>query len=363
MSLLTILASILVFGFVILFHELGHFFTAKKSGIQVNEFSIGMGPALWKKVHKGTQYSVRLLPIGGFVSMEGEDGEEEEDAASKEEEAPAPPVPPQQKTGLPFGEVAIWKRMVVIAAGAVMNLILGYLVMLVLIGGDDAITSKTICEFSENALCQQTGLAEGDTILAVNGRHCFVANDILYELQRSKNYTADFTVRRNGQVVELPGVQFDTVQQNGQTVMQIGFKVYAVKKTVWNVLREAGSWVLYYMRLVFMSLADVVTGHVSVNELSGPVGIVSVIGQAVRMGADQLLNLLALLTVNLGIFNLLPFPALDGGRLVLLGVEAVIRRPVPQKVEIAINALGMACLLGLIAFATFNDILRLLPGA
>ena len=115
------------------------------------------------------------------------------------------------------------------------------------------------------------------------------------------------------------------------------------------------------MRLVVLSLVDLVTGHVSVNELSGPVGIVSVIGQAVRMGLVQLLNLLALLTVNLGIFNLLPFPALDGGRLVLLGIEAVIRRPVPARVEVAINAIGMACLLGLVAFATFNDIVRLLP--
>lgn len=354
MSLLTLLASVLVFGFVIFFHELGHFVTAKKSGIQVNEFSIGMGPALFKKIHKGTQYSIRLLPIGGFVSMEGEDGEEEE-----KDEKETPPVPGELKTGKPFGEVAIWKRMIVIAAGAVMNLVLGFLVMLVLVGGDDAITSKTVCEFSENALCHQTGLAEDDTILRVNGRRCFVANDIIYELQRTENYTANFTVRRNGEVVELPGVRFDTAEQDGQTVMQIGFKVYAVKKTAWNVLREAGNWVIHYMRLVVLSLVDIFTGHVSVNELSGPVGIVTVIGQAVRMGIVQLLNLLALLTVNLGVFNLLPFPALDGGRLVLLGIEAVIHRPVPQKVEIAINALGMACLLGLVAFATYNDILRL----
>lgn len=358
MTLLTLLASILVFGFVIFFHELGHFVTAKKSGIQVNEFSIGMGPALFKTIRRGTQYSIRLLPIGGYVSMEGEDGETEE--PDEAEKAPDP-IPAGQKTGKPFGEVAIWKRMIVIAAGAVMNLILGFLVMLVLVAGDEAITSKTICEFSENALCQQTGLQVDDTILRVNGRRCFVANDIIYELQRSENYTADFTVERGGDLVELPGVQFDTAEQEGQTVMQIGFKVYAIEKTPWRVVREAGNWVVYYMRLVVLSLVDLVTGHVSVNELSGPVGIVSVIGQAVRMGLVQLLNLLALLTVNLGIFNLLPFPALDGGRLVLLGIEAVIRRPVPARVEVAINAIGMACLLGLVAFATFNDIVRLLP--
>ena len=362
--LLTTVVSILVFGFVIMFHEMGHFITAKKCGIQVNEFSIGMGPVIFKKMHGGTQYSLRLLPIGGFVSMEGEDGEEEDN----EQETPAEPEPlpeelPEEqpeKTGKAFGEVAVPKRMIVVAAGAIMNLILGFLVMLVLLSGVDAITSRTIYDFEPGALCHETGLEPGDEVLAVNGRRTFVAGDILYELQRSPDYTADFTVKRDGEKVELPAVQFGTMEQDGQTVMQIGFRVYGIEPTPLNVVREAGNWVAYFTRLVFRSLADLVTGRVSVNQLSGPVGIVSILNEAVGMGWQEILNIMALLTVNLGVFNLLPFPALDGGKLVLLAIEGVTHKPVPAKVEMAINALGMVCLLGLMLFATFNDITRLI---
>lgn len=350
--LLTTVVSILVFGFVILFHEAGHFFTAKKCGIQVNEFSIGMGPTLFKKIRNGTQYSIRALPIGGFVSMEGEDGEsngiEAEELLLEE-----------QKTGVAFHQVSVGKRMLVVAAGAIMNLVLGFLVMLILTASSDAITSKVIYRFEEGALCHQTGLEVGDEVLAVNGRRAFVANDIIYELQRSPDYTADFTVLRNGEKVLVPGVQFDTVMQNGTERMQIGFVVYGIKKTPWNVIKESFNWVLYNMRLVFRSLVDLVTGYVSINELSGPVGIVSVLNQAVGMGLDEILNILVLLTVNLGIFNLLPFPALDGGKLVLLAVEGIRHKPVPQKVEIIINVAGMALLFSLMIFATFNDVLRL----
>lgn len=352
--LLTTIVSILVFGFVIMFHEAGHFFTAKKCGIQVNEFSLGMGFVLFKRVRGGTQYSIRALPIGGYVSMEGEDGEEEE-------ETPVDELEPQIKTGKAFPDVSVPKRMLVVAAGAVMNLLLGFLVMVILVCSQDIITSKTIYEFSDGALCHETGLEAGDTILEVNGRRTFVPSDIIYELQRSPNYTADFTVERNGQKVEVPGVQFDTItEEDGRTTMQIGFIVYGIEKTPVSVIKEAGNWVLYYMRLVFRSLTDLVTGRVSINELSGPVGIVTVLNQAVGMGLDEILSIMALLTVNLGIFNLLPIPALDGGKLVLLAAEGVTHKKVPAKVEMAINAVGMAFLLGLMLFATFNDILRLI---
>lgn len=206
--LLTTIVSILVFGFVILFHEAGHFFTAKKCGIQVNEFSIGMGPTLFKRVKGGTQYSIRALPIGGYVSMEGEDGEEED-----ENDPLINTAQPVAKTGKAFPEVSVPKRMLVVAAGALMNLLLGFLVMVILVCSQDMITSKTIYEFSDGALCHETGLKPGDTILAVNGRRAFVPSDIIYELQRSPDYKADFTVERNGQKVEVPNVQFDTVTQ------------------------------------------------------------------------------------------------------------------------------------------------------
>lgn len=358
--LITTIAAVLIFGLVVMIHELGHFISAKKAGIQVNEFSIGMGPALFTRVKNGTRYSVRALPIGGYVSMEGEDEELEEETPQEGEEfTPQSSQPVPEKRGLPFPEVKVWKRIIVVAAGAVMNLVLGFLVLLVMFSLQDVLVSRTIAMFEDGAPAQAAGLQVGDEILAINGRRCFVANDIIYELQRSQNYTADFTVKREGKTLQIDDVHFDTVQNGESTTMNMGFKVYAMEKTPGNVLGQAGNYTLFYGRLVFRSLMDLVTGRVSATELSGPVGIVSAINQAASMGLSEVLSLLALLTINLGIFNLLPFPALDGGKLVFLIFEGIFRKPVPKKFEIWVNMAGLVFLFGLMLFATVNDLGRL----
>ncbi len=358
-ALITILISVLIFGLVVMIHELGHFICAKKAGIQVNEFSIGMGPALFTTIRNGTQYSIRALPIGGYVLMEGEDEELEEEGAPEQFSAEEPQQPKPEPTGIPYPHAKVWKRIIVVAAGAVMNLILGFLVLLCMFAFGDPGASKTIGHVEEGSPVQAAGLQVGDEIIEVNGHRCFVANDIIYELQRTPDHSADLTVKRNGETVELPDVQFEMVQNGDSTTMNIGFKVYALEKTAKNVVVQAANYTVFYARLVLRSLIDLVTGRVGVNELSGPVGIVSAIGQAASMGVAELLSLLTLLTVNLGIFNLLPLPALDGGKLVFLALEGVFRRPVPKKFEILVNAAGMIFLFGLMIFATFNDIMRL----
>ena len=365
--IITILAALLVFSAVIAIHELGHFAVAKLCGIQVNEFSIGMGPVLWKKNHKGTQYSLRALPVGGFVALEGEESPESQQAEANRtaQEQPAPETEaPVQPTGIPLNEAPVWQRVLVMVAGAVMNFVLGFVVLVILIAAqNEPITSKTIYAIQDGALCGQTGLQAGDKVLAVNGRRCFVANDILYELVRTQSYSADFTVLRDGQKVQLPGVQFDTWQDDsGETHMSIGFSVYGLEKTPGNVLREAGNSVLYYGRIVFTSLVDLVRGRESINNLSGPVGIVSAIGQAASYGWQDLLELLALITVNLGILNLLPFPALDGGKVVFLVIEGVTGHAVPEKLQSVLTLATFGLLFGLMLFATYNDILRLITG-
>ena len=371
---ITILAALFVFSAVIAIHEFGHFTVAKLCGIQVNEFSIGMGPALWKKIYKGTQYSLRALPVGGYVALEGEESPESQQAeaarearetASASEQPEQNPVPPEQRTGIPLNEAPIWQRALVMVAGAVMNFVLGFVVLVILIAAqNEPITSKTIYAIDDGALCGKTGLQAGDTILAVNGRRCFVANDMLYELVRTEAYRADFTVRRDGKTVELLDVQFDTWQdEKGQTHMSIGFTVYGIEKTPWNVLKEAGNSVLYYGRIVFTSLTDLLRGRESINNLSGPVGIVTAIGQAASYGWQDLLELLALITINLGIFNLLPFPALDGGKVVFLIIEGVTGHAVPEKLQGSLTIAAFALLFGLMIFATYNDILRLITGA
>ena len=393
--IVTFIAAVFVFSAVIAIHEFGHFMVAKLCGVQVNEFSIGMGPVLCKRVRKGTQYSIRALPVGGFVALEGEESPESKQAEERSNPSAAdggsspsrgaktdagkPDLPPLSgevaeptgsdgevsPSGIPLNEAPVWQRALIMLAGAGMNFVLGFVVMAILITAQsEPITSKVLYQVEENALCGQTGLQAGDKILAVNGRRCFVANDILYELMRTEDYTADFTVLRDGKKVELPGVQFDTWQDDkGETHMSLGFTVYGIKKTPLNVLKEAGNSVLYYGRIIFASLSDLLRGRESINDLSGPVGIVTAIGQAASYGWQDLLEMLVLITVNLGIFNLLPFPALDGGKVVFLLIEGVTGHAVPEKIQSGLTVAAFALLFGLMIFATYNDILRLITGA
>lgn len=393
--IVTFIAAVFVFSAVIAIHEFGHFMVAKLCGVQVNEFSIGMGPVLCKRVRKGTQYSIRALPVGGFVALEGEESPESKQAEERSNPSAAdggsspsrgaktdagkPDLPPLSgevaeptgsdgevsPSGIPLNEAPVWQRALIMLAGAGMNFVLGFVVMAILITAQsEPITSKVLYQVEENALCGQTGLQAGDKILAVNGRRCFVANDILYELMRTEDYTADFTVLRDGKKVELPGVQFDTWQDDrGETHMSLGFTVYGIKKTPLNVLKEAGNSVLYYGRIIFASLSDLLRGRESINDLSGPVGIVTAIGQAASYGWQDLLEMLALITVNVGIFNLLPFPALDGGKVVFLLIEGVTGHAVPETIQSGLTVAAFALLFGLMIFATYNDILRLITGA
>ena len=382
--IITLLAAVFVFGAVIAIHEFGHFAVAKLCGVQVNEFSIGMGPVLLKKMHHGTQYSLRALPVGGFVALEGEESPESQQAEREErsdlEERPlsqrsgADSSPNgealkeedlSQSTGKPLNEAPVWQRALIMAAGACMNFLLGFVVMaIVLTAQNEPITSRVIYAVEDGALCGQTGLEAGDKVLAVNGRRCFVANDMLYELMRTEDYSASFTVLRDGKKVELPRVQFDTWQdEDGETHMSLGFTVYGIRKTPVNVIKEAWNSVLYYGRIIFTSLMDLLRGRESINDLSGPVGIVTAIGQAASYGWQDLLELLALITVNVGIFNLLPFPALDGGKVVFLLIEGITGHAVPEKIQSGLTLAAFALLFALMIFATYNDIVRLVTGA
>lgn len=337
---MSIIISVLVFGVVIMIHELGHFIVAKLSGIKVNEFSIGMGPKLFGKTKGDTLYSIRAFPIGGYVAMEGEDEESCREGA--------------------FNRAPVANRIAVVSAGAVMNMVLGFLVLLYLTSTQTAITSRTVSSFYEGAMTQQTGLMVDDEIIAINGRKCYIANDIIYEFARTQNGTADFTVIRDGKRVELENVTFETYEnEDGNKQMVIDFTVYPIAMTFTNIVKEAANWTISIARMIFLSLVDLITGNVAINQMSGPVGIVSVVSDAVSYGLESVLSILAMITINLGVFNLIPFPALDGGRLVFLIIEFIRGKAVPQKYEILVNSIGMAVLLGFMAFVTFSDITRL----
>ena len=336
---MSIIISVLVFSVIIIVHEFGHFIIAKLSGIKVNEFSIGMGPKLVNVTKGDTDYSIRAFPIGGFVAMEGEDEESEAEGS--------------------FTSVPVQNRIAVVVAGAVMNMILGFAVLCFLTAVQPAITSRTVSSFYEGAMTQQTGLQVGDEIVAINGRKCYVANDIIYEFARTQNGTADFTVIRDGIKTQLEDVTFETyTDENGYRQMVIDFTVYPVEKTVFSVMQEAANWTISIARMVFLSLVDLVSGRVAINQMSGPVGIVSAISEAVSYGYESVLLILAIITINVGVFNLLPFPALDGSRLVFLLLELVRGKPINQKYEILVNTAGMLMLVAFMVFVTFSDVTK-----
>ncbi len=342
--IITIIAAVFVFGIIIFIHELGHFLAARLSGIKVNEFAIGMGPTILKMKRKDTVYAIRLFPIGGFVSMEGEDEDSDEIGS--------------------FGKAPVGNRILTVAMGAIFNLILGFFLMMTLTIWSGAIATTTIHSFEENASSYETGLEVDDKIISINGRRMYNIDDILYELFRVKEGKADFIVERDGERVEVSGVTFETFYNEEADIDQIvlDFKVYAVEKTFFNVIRESFYATISMVKLVFVSVVDLVTGNVPINQLAGPVGIVNVISDAVVNGVKNIIYIMALLTINLGVMNLLPLPALDGGRLVFLIFEAITKRKLNPKYEGYIHAGGLILLLTLMIFVTYNDVTKLFMG-
>lgn len=342
-TVLGIIIAIIAFGAIVTVHEFGHFFVAKRFGIKVNEFSIGMGPLLFKWGKGETQYSLRALPIGGFCAMEGEE------TASDNERA--------------YNKKPVWQRFLVVAAGAFMNIVLAFVIILISTCMQTTLISTVVADFDENATSAQSGLCKDDKIVEVNGRHIFVYSDITYEMLNDEDGILEMKVIRNGEKVTLNSVKFAlTPDENGKNQITHDFKVYAYKKTFPRILSVAFNETISTGRLIYLSLFDMLRGKYGLNDMSGAVGVVSVISQAASYGLATLLYLIALISINIGIFNLLPIPALDGGTLVLLIVEAIRRKPIPQKYETAIKLIGFALLITLMIVGNINDVIKLIRG-
>lgn len=353
-GLLTAIVAILVFGAVVLVHEWGHFILARRSGIRVVEFAIGMGPMLWSRTVNGTRYSIRLLPIGGYNRMLSR--EEEEQLRQAGEEVPEYEPGP----GGYYEDAAPWRRLLVLVAGPVMNVVLGFFLLLILLSGQELLATRQVANVDPDSMAAASGLQEGDLILEVNGRHCFVYQDISYELARTENDQADLLVRRDGEKVLLENVRFDRITlEDGYTYLDIGFQVYGVKPGLLTTPKAAIQYTIYYSKIIFVSLVDLFTGRVGINNLSGPVGIVSAINEAVMMGWDEVINMAILISINLGIFNLIPIPGLDGGQILFTGVELVARRPIPARIRNAVNMAGLMALVFLVLVASYQDLIRL----
>ena len=337
-----LISAILIFGILIFSHELGHFLAARWAGVTVLEFSIGMGPVLWRWKKDETDYSLRLLPIGGFVRMDGEEGELSalEPAASR-------------KT-VSFREVSVGRRVVIVAAGAAMNLLLALLVMVALVASTEAIGSTTVAEYQEGNLSAAGGLQIDDTILEINGRRIRISTDVAYALIHSQGEPCDILVQRDGETVALSGVSFPVDEQTGSAV--IDFYFYRAPFTPATVLHEAFFRCVTMMREIYWSLGGMFTGEVSIDDLTGPVGTTQAISEVSKQGMAALTYFAVFISINLGIVNLLPIPALDGGRLFLLLVEKLRGKPISAELEGGINLIGFALLMLLVIFVTWRDI-------
>lgn len=338
---MSIIVALLVFSILILFHELGHFLLAKRGGIGVTSFSLGMGPAIWKKQIGETEYCLRIFPFGGSCAMVGED--EECDAENA------------------FNKKGVWTRISVVAAGPVFNFILafvGSVIMILCIGVDKPFVSETM----EGYPAYEAGVRAGDEIISMNGRGIGVYRDVSLYIQLHQGEKVDLVYARDGERYET------TIEpklgEDGMYLMGITGGAYSKCGNPLELVKYAGCEVGYWIHMVFDSLKMMVTGQVSREDVGGPVRIVSMIGDTYEESAKisafavfiNMLNMVIFLSANLGVMNLLPIPALDGGRLLIMLIEVVTRKRVPEKIEGYIHLAGFAVLMSLMVLILFNDI-------
>ena len=339
---MSILITIIGFGIMIFIHELGHFIAAKKFGVLVHEFSIGMGPKLFSKKGKETMYSLRLLPIGGYIKLEGENALEEEEDLNN----------PRSFINLhPF------KRIIILFAGAFMNVLLGFL-LLTIINANTGVTSSTVFSVPQEYVERNSVFRDGDEILKLNNTRVHTYDDVSLYMSRYDKDTLKVTLRRDGKVKTYDCNLFE---ENGRHMLGVSFsrENASIIKSAQFAVYDTG----YIIKAVFFALGDLFTGKAPMNSLSGPVEIVSVVGEVASVKNEytilNILMLFAMITINLGVFNLLPFPALDGGTIVFALYELITKKKVKNQIVGYATAIGFALLMLLAVFVTAGDVMDL----
>ena len=380
--MLTAIVTIVMFLIMVSLHEFGHFIVAKCLDFKILEYAIGFGPVIFKKQKGETQYAVRAVPLGGFCRFEGEEEESSDPRA--------------------FSNQAVWKRILVVVAGGIFNVILGFLVFVVMLPTLSPMQTNEIQSVVPNSYIEDSGILPGDKIVKINDKRIGFYNDIsLYRDDISKDEKFTLTIKRDGKRIEVPAMlteQRITVRYTGEHIEYIssingvteteyidysedipkkeemlgkeetttryiiGFTPKSEEVNALNIWGYAWNETKFVVKLVYRSLWDLVTGKTGMEQMSGPVGIVSEVNNAVHQENDSwlyVLNLTALLSINLGVFNLLPLPALDGGRLLFMIIELIRRKPIPPEKEGMVHAIGMLLLLALVIFVSFNDVMKL----
>ena len=357
MTLLYILIGILIFGFLIFIHEFGHFFTAKLCGVRVNEFAINMGPKLFGWKRGETQYSFRLIPIGGYCAMEGEDGDSDDPRS--------------------FTAAKWWKRLIILCAGAFMNLVTGFLIMALLFGFFYQLpTTAKVTGFMEGNVVEAQGLREGDTLYAINGRRIYMHSDFDLLESRLRSDRCDLTVLRDGEKITLENFNLtraELTDSAGNTGKYLG--IYFgdhEERNLLTISKYSALQCIDFTRMVWYGLQDLVTGRVGLRDMGGPIKIVEVMtesGKSAPTVLDGVLNVLylgAFIAVNLAVMNMLPIPALDGGRVFFLLINTaytgITKKKIDPRYEGWIHAGGMILLLGFMAFIFIKDIWQIFAG-
>ena len=342
----TVLIAILVFGLLILIHELGHYIFARIFKVTIKEFSIGMGPKLvWYDSKKtGIRYALSMIPIGGYVAMAGEDGESDDPNS--------------------FDKKPAWQRFIITVAGAAVNIIAGFLAMIILTSmiklyGTTVGRFYTPEESKSDVSSSETGLMVGDTVLSVNGKSVKIYDEMSYEIMRHGNKPVTLTVLRDGEVVTLPGVVFPVSEESGQSFGMADFVPNQMSRDIGSILGFSWHKSVLVVRMCWESIIDLLTGRYTLAAVSGPVGISEVIGNAARAGIQSLLYTTVLISINLGVMNLLPIPALDGGRMITVLFEMITRKRIPPKIEGIVNGVGLMLLLGFSVLIMIKDVVQI----
>lgn len=330
---MTVVYAILIFCLLIFVHELGHFITAKACGVKVNEFALGMGPAIFKKQKGETLYALRIFPVGGYCSMEGEDEDSENPRA--------------------FNKKPAWQRAIVLVAGSLMNL-LTCVILLIIIALWSGTATTTIDSVVENSPAQKAGIVSGDTIVSVDGEAVDEWNRLVDSIGFNENDSVDIIVDRDGKQITMKAeLEYD--KEAGRNM--IGIKPvleHHLGTAISGGTKNTGTMTV----LMYSVLKQLFTGDISVTELSGPVGIVYATNQAAKSGLMYVIYLAALLSLNLAIINMLPLPALDGGRLLFLVIRLFTGKRVSEATEGKIHFIGICLLFALMIYVTFNDVIK-----
>lgn len=326
---------IFLLGFLIFIHELGHFTVARLCKVRVNEFAIGFGPTIWKKQGKQTKYALRLIPLGGFVSMEGEEERSEEEGS--------------------FSKASIPKRIAIVAAGAIVNIIFAIVVYFILVASSGTYVSNIVSTTIEGYPAQEIGIQPGDKIVQVNEEKI----NNLYELNEAlQENTGEIIIKveRNGEIIEYVTSPKEVTEQ-GYTTYYLGVNLKPAEDTFINRCINGVISTKDFLFSIVDNLKQIFTGNVGVDQMVGPVGISEVVSKT--EGIKEFIYMLALISISLGVTNLLPIPALDGGKILILIIEAIRRKPLKEELEIKIQLLGFSILIALSLYVTYNDIIRI----